>query len=184
MNNTMYGTILLFGMFAIMGGMNLYFIHAESTKTSGMSVEPYLKYPKHSQLDLFLAAPKNTLINFDAIVAIVIDKLLGPVYCAISKKECWDCDIYEEGPAGELGPLQITPIIVHDVNEYLEFPVYTLNDRLDYEASTRMFIYYYKRYTYRPDTVNAELIARRWNGGPTGEQKSATMDIGRRLHVT
>ena len=65
-----------------------------------------------------------------------------------------------------VGILQIRPILVKDVNEYLKMKKnkkrYTLGDRYSAEKSKEMFILYQKRYN---PTNNVEKAIRLWNGG-------------------
>lgn len=67
-----------------------------------------------------------------------------------------------------VGVLQIRPILVQDVNEYLRMKGsskrFTLNDRYDIEKSKEMFILYQKRHN---PTNNTEKAIRLWNGGPS-----------------
>lgn len=66
-----------------------------------------------------------------------------------------------------VGVMQIRPLLVRDVNEYLKMKGsskrYTLNDRLNAEKSKEMFILYQKRYN---PTNNVDKAIRMWNGGP------------------
>lgn len=65
-----------------------------------------------------------------------------------------------------VGVMQIRPLLVRDVNEYLKMKGsskrYTLNDRFSPEKSKEMFILYQKRYN---PTNNVEKAIRLWNGG-------------------
>ena len=65
-----------------------------------------------------------------------------------------------------VGILQIRPVLVRDVNEYLRIKGskkrYTLADRYSAEKSKEMFILYQKRYN---PTNNVEKAIRLWNGG-------------------
>ena len=65
-----------------------------------------------------------------------------------------------------VGVMQIRPVLVRDVNEYLKMKGsskrYTLNDRFSPEKSKEMFILYQKRYN---PTNNEEKAIRLWNGG-------------------
>ena len=78
------------------------------------------------------------------------------------------------------GCLQITPILVKDVNR-IAGTNFTLEDRFDRQKSIEMaqiyLTYYGKIYTKKtgkePDN---EIYARIWNGGPNGWQKSSTED--------
>lgn len=65
-----------------------------------------------------------------------------------------------------VGAMQIRPVLVRDINEYLKIKGsskrYTLNDRFSIEKSKEMFILYQKRYN---PTNNEEKAIRLWNGG-------------------
>ena len=65
-----------------------------------------------------------------------------------------------------VGVMQIRPLLVRDVNEYLKIKGsskrYTLNDRFSPEKSKEMFILYQKRYN---PTNNVDKAIRIWNGG-------------------
>ena len=65
-----------------------------------------------------------------------------------------------------VGILQIRPVLVRDVNEYLKIKGsskrFTMNDRFSPEKSKEMFILYQKRYN---PTNNVEKAIRLWNGG-------------------
>ena len=65
-----------------------------------------------------------------------------------------------------VGVLQIRPILVQDVNEYLKSKKsskrFTLNDRFSASKSKEMFVLYQKRYN---PTNNVEKAIRLWNGG-------------------
>jgi len=71
-----------------------------------------------------------------------------------------------------VGPLQIHAVMVKEVNRILGSDVYTLSDRKDRKKSIAMFKVYTNKYT---PSWSPELVARRWNGGPTGDQKKATL---------
>lgn len=66
-----------------------------------------------------------------------------------------------------VGVMQIRPLLVRDVNEYLKMKGsskrYTLNDRFSPEKSKEMFILYQKRYN---SANNVDKAIRIWNGGP------------------
>ena len=70
-----------------------------------------------------------------------------------------------------VGILQIRPIMVKDCNRILKAPVFSLEDRWDPEASQEMFRIYTNHYSHGQ---SAEVIARRWYGGPRGETKQAS----------
>ena len=65
-----------------------------------------------------------------------------------------------------VGVLQIRPILVQDVNEYLQRKKskkhYSLKDRFNPTKSKEMFILYQKRYN---PTNDIEKAIRLWNGG-------------------
>jgi len=73
-----------------------------------------------------------------------------------------------------VGILQIRPILVKDVNEYLEMKRsikrFEMNDRLNAKKSKEMFILYQERYNPKN---NIEKAIRLWNGG-CGYSKAKT----------
>lgn len=81
-----------------------------------------------------------------------------------------------------IGCLQIHPITVREVNRILakyDVPTtYTLEDRYSREKSIEMFniiseeYYCCEDYTFEE---YAEIVARRWNGGPRGDKKRSTI---------
>jgi hypothetical protein len=77
-----------------------------------------------------------------------------------------------------VGILQIHPTMVDDVNRILGEKEYTLDDRKDVARSREMFAVYSNHYTPCGD---AEKVARRWNGGPRGDRKRATMKYWRKV---
>ena len=70
-----------------------------------------------------------------------------------------------------VGCLQIHPILVRECNRILNSGIYTLEDRYSRSKSIEMFN------VIRSNIKNGtnEEIARRWNGGPNGHNKSATL---------
>ncbi len=71
-----------------------------------------------------------------------------------------------------VGILQIQPVMVEDVNRILGEDRFTLADRLDAAKSREIFKVYTDHYSAgRTDDVKA----RRWNGGPRGDRKAATL---------
>ena len=66
-----------------------------------------------------------------------------------------------------VGLLQIRPVLVRDVNEYLGMrgskKRFSMDDRYSAEKSKEMFILYQRRYNPRN---NIEKAIRIWNGGP------------------
>ena len=71
------------------------------------------------------------------------------------------------GGGGSVGLLQITPVLVKDVNHILtkqkSSKRYTLNDRLNPEKSKEMFVIIQEHYN---PSHNIEKAIRLWNGGP------------------
>lgn len=74
------------------------------------------------------------------------------------------------GKANDRGILQITPILVREVNR-LSDTEYTHDDAWDEEKSKEMF--YIIAHHYCPEH-DFEKMARIWNGGPQGHRKSCT----------
>jgi hypothetical protein len=79
------------------------------------------------------------------------------------------------------GCLQITPILVKDVNR-IAGTNYTLEDRFDRQKSIEMaqiyLTYYGKVYTKKTgNEPDNEVYARMWNGGPNGWKKESTRDF-------
>jgi len=96
-----------------------------------------------------------------------VDEALKRVYFRESSNGKND-DAYVENHATALGPLQITRIVVRDVNRILKAPVFSYNDRLDYDASVEMFRVYCKHY-YKNGTI--EQICRLWYRGPNKKRQ-------------
>jgi len=80
-----------------------------------------------------------------------------------------------------VGCLQIHPIMVKEVNRILKKEVYTLDDRKDRTKSIAMFRVYSSHYTPSWDGRHYELVARRWNGGPKGDKKNATLPYWKKV---
>jgi len=70
-----------------------------------------------------------------------------------------------------VGILQIRPCMVAECNRILGCNRFTLDDRKSISASKAMFRVYVGKWG---KGKSLEVMARRWNGGPTGEKKSAT----------
>lgn len=76
------------------------------------------------------------------------------------------------GDSGQaVGILQIWPITVKDANRILGDRIFSLEDRFDPYKSIDIFLTITEHYSRNE---SFEVIARRWNGGPTGEKKAAT----------
>lgn len=76
-----------------------------------------------------------------------------------------------QGTHGEVGILQIKPQMVRDVNRILGENRFTLRDRYSPAKSVEIFWIYTDYYS---PGARRETIARRWNGGPTGEKNRTT----------
>ena len=106
------------------------------------------------------------------------DTFVDAVICVESRGN--DSAVGDNGKA--VGCLQIHPIMVREVNRLLakyDIPTtYTLEDRYSREKSIEMFnivseeYYCCEDYTF---TDYAEIVARRWNGGPKGDKKRSTI---------
>lgn len=78
------------------------------------------------------------------------------------------------GRDGELGILQIRPIMVEEVNRIIGSGEYSDMDRLSPSDSEQMFRVYSHYWCEKTGDWTMEGIARRWNGGPRGHLKKAT----------
>lgn len=78
------------------------------------------------------------------------------------------------GEAGELGILQIRPIMVDEVNR-ITGKGFRLSDRRDPDKSLEMFWDYTTHWNAVKGDDSYEGMARRWNGGPTGHTKPSTL---------
>ena len=82
------------------------------------------------------------------------------------------------GSLGELGCLQIRPVVVRDLNRIAKRQRFTLEDRRLHCKSVEMFRAYMDQYATaerigREPTL--EDMARIWNGGPRGYSKLQTL---------
>ena len=91
-----------------------------------------------------------------------------------------DSAIGDRGKA--VGCLQIQPICVREVNRILRKHKsnvrYSLQDRYSRAKSIQMFNIIAEQYTcceYVTFMEYAEIVSRRWNGGPRGDRKKATI---------
>lgn len=81
------------------------------------------------------------------------------------------------GKAGEVGILQIRPVVVDDCNRIFGVERWYLPDRYSIDKSCAMCRHYLEHYATekrlgRP--VTWEDRARIWNGGPNGHKKKST----------
>lgn len=83
---------------------------------------------------------------------------------------------HNPGPHGERGHLQITPILVRDVNR-IYGTHYTLDDCYDKAKAEQMCRLYLSHYA-TPERIGREVTnldrARIWNGGPKGWRNQST----------
>ena len=75
------------------------------------------------------------------------------------------------------GLLQIRPIMVRDVNRIVGHDRWTLDDRWSAARSREMLATYLGHY----GATSYEQAARRWNGGPDGDQERATEGYWRQV---
>ena len=86
-----------------------------------------------------------------------------------------DSAVGDNGKA--VGCLQIHPIVVREVNRLVS-KHYTLDDRYSRAKSIEMFNIISEEYDCCEEYTfmqYAEIVARRWNGGPKGDKKTATL---------
>ena len=106
------------------------------------------------------AQTKNVSYNWNKVIN-AISKVESKENPSAVSKDC-------------VGILQIRPILVADVNEYLKTKGsnkrFKLSDRLNVEKSKEMFVIYQKRYNPKN---NIEKAIRLWNGG-CGYSKAKT----------
>jgi hypothetical protein len=82
------------------------------------------------------------------------------------------------GTHGELGPLQIRPAVVEDVNLFKPGAHFTLDDRAHLDRAIAIFRAYIDHYADAKrlgHEATLEDIARIWNGGPNGWCRACTL---------
>lgn len=75
------------------------------------------------------------------------------------------------GTNGDVGILQITPVMVEDCNRIVGEERWTLDDRYDIVQSYEMAETFFDHYC---SGMTTEQMARCWNGGPNGHLKEET----------
>ena len=85
-----------------------------------------------------------------------------------------------KGRHGELGPLQIKPILLRDANRimgthYAHQDV--TNRQVSIDIATRYLAHYGRN-------LSDESLARLWQGGPSGHRKTSTRAYGKRVMRT
>ncbi len=81
------------------------------------------------------------------------------------------------GPRGEVGCLQIRPVVIRDLNRIAGRQRFTMADRLDRSRSVEIFnayVYHYATAERIGREPTLEDMARIWNGGPRGYRKPET----------
>lgn len=117
----------------------------------------------------------------DGVIEIIIPE---PIVSPLPPNEWLKAIVYvESGTTGSeaynknepqaVGKLQQYPIFVKDVNRILGYEKYSLDDRLNNKKAEEMF-WIYQNY-YNPE-MNFEKMCRIQCGGPTGYQKSSTLN--------
>jgi len=85
---------------------------------------------------------------------------------------------------GSAGPLQIKAVLVKDVNRILarrgDTLRFNLKDRFIREKAIQMFWIYQSFYGKESDSF--ETMARRWNGGPGGPSRKATVKYWKKVN--
>ena len=86
-----------------------------------------------------------------------------------------DLAIGDNGRA--VGPLQIHRGVVQDVNRFTgsHYRWESMTNRVQARAVCEAYLKHYGR------GATTEQLARRWNGGPTGDRKPVTLDYWRRV---
>jgi len=134
---------------------------------------PTLRKPSHKTTE------RRTIISVGEVDTLSDwDRLINAIIYVESRGN--DSAIGDRGKA--VGCLQIHPICVREVNRILrknDIPlVYTLEDRYNRAKSIEMFNIIAEQYEcceYIEFMDYAEIVARRWNGGPKGHKKRATI---------
>lgn len=89
-------------------------------------------------------------------------------------------DPHAVGDGGKaVGVLQIHPVMVRDVNRILGYDRWTLEDRWSAAESRAMFEVYLDHY----GATSYEEAARKWNGGPRGPSKEATVPYWEKVRI-
>lgn len=91
------------------------------------------------------------------------------LFAIIDYESSWGKHIFNKSE-NAVGHLQIRPMVILDVNRYFNTN-YTLHDRIDLDKSIEIFWKY--QHMWKGNTP--EELARKWNGGPKGMHKSATL---------
>lgn len=128
---------------------------------------------------LFLALITN-LYAFDVDVQGIIKETFVDSIIHVESKG-HDEAIARDGSAG---PLQIKAVLVKDVNRILahrgDTLRFKLKDRFNREKAIQMFWIYQSFYGNESDSY--EVMARRWNGGPNGPKKKATIKYWKKVN--
>lgn len=88
------------------------------------------------------------------------------------------------GDGGQaVGCLQIHPSMVDECNRIKGSKVFTLEDRKDRAKSIEMFWTYTNFWNKKTKDTSEQGMAQRWNGGPTGHKKSATLNYWKKVQA-
>lgn len=101
------------------------------------------------------------------------DRLVNAIIYVESRGN--DSAIGDNGKA--VGCLQIHPIAVREANRILNRDVYSIEDRYSRSKSIEIFNIISEEYECCQEytfTEYAEIVSRRWNGGPKGDNKKCT----------
>jgi hypothetical protein len=129
-----------------------------------------LAYPIYSDLREAYGYEK---FRRDEIIQTLEEMNAPPLWEAIVMVESGG-DLNAVGQDGELGPMQIRPIMVEEVNR-VSGKRFTLEDRTSMQESIRMFETYTTYWNAVTKDNSLEGAARRWNGGPLGHRKDSTL---------
>ena len=126
-------------------------VHSTKTEKLDKSFVSEMVVPKISELreftdwDVFVTALVNVESNGDSLIV---------------------------GKSRDCGILQITPIMIADVNQRIGYERYSLDDAFRVKESIEIFYDFVAHYV--PDR-DFEKVARRWNGGPKGDTSEKTL---------
>jgi len=116
---------------------------------------------------------------------LTFEQELEPLLGAIIQVETRGENISGDNGAAA-GILQIHKIQVDEVNRILKLENkperFTYKDRWNQKKSKEMF-FITTKYWNEEDNYEFENVARCWNGGPTGDQKKATLNYWKKVQI-
>lgn len=112
-------------------------------------------------------------ININEDINVPINKFIKAL---IKVESGGDTAAYND-KTGASGPLQILPIMVEDVNRIIKIKrikrdTFRFEDCWNLKSSIEIFKIYTNFYS---KNESLEIKSRRWNGGPSGDQKVSTL---------